>query len=153
MKHSYSKTQLDKALVAERKAMRERHKQSAFMRKTLNIYNGMEKRAGGIRQLDFTVSDLRALCAEAIEEGVCRYCCRPLRLSNLAVDHKQPLSRGGTHLFLNLQPCCQSCNWQKGALTSDEFMQLIATVERMDGAATADIKRRLTIGGKWSFGK
>ncbi len=31
-----------------------------------------------------------------------------------AVDHVKPLSRGGSHLFCNLRPACQSCNSRKG---------------------------------------
>lgn len=37
------------------------------------------------------------------------------------LDHKVPLSRGGTHTVDNLVPCTPEVNMQKGRLTADEF--------------------------------
>jgi 5-methylcytosine-specific restriction endonuclease McrA len=145
-----NKTQVKKLLVAERKSMRIKQKQSAFLRKTNSIYQGMKKRAheAGI-DLNFTIEDLRG----AIEKQLgrkCRYCGSvPVTVANMAVDHKQPLARGGSHLKHNLLLCCKSCNWQKGILCADEFDDLLLAIGRMVPEARMDIKRRLTIGGKW----
>lgn len=37
------------------------------------------------------------------------------------VDHRTPLSRGGTHADENLAGCCNDCNHKKGWLTEEEF--------------------------------
>lgn len=40
---------------------------------------------------------------------------------DLAVDHKVPFSRGGSHHITNLQCLCRSCNSSKGARTPEEW--------------------------------
>lgn len=37
------------------------------------------------------------------------------------VDHKTPLSRGGTDAIDNLVPACMRCNIRKGVMTFEEF--------------------------------
>lgn len=44
----------------------------------------------------------------------CAYCLIPESLSRLTVDHKIPLSAGGTNFIDNIQPLCQPCNSSKG---------------------------------------
>jgi 5-methylcytosine-specific restriction endonuclease McrA len=145
-----NKTQVKKLLVAERKSMREKQKKSAFMRKTNSIYRGMKKRASEAKQtLNYSLDELRG----AIEKQlglVCGYCeCTIVTVANMAVDHVIPIARGGSHSKTNLWLCCRPCNWQKGQLTKEEFLRLIKVVRGMQSDAAADIKRRLTIGGKW----
>lgn len=38
------------------------------------------------------------------------------------LDHVVPLSRGGGHVYGNVQLLCRMCNGAKGALTMDEFI-------------------------------
>jgi 5-methylcytosine-specific restriction endonuclease McrA len=142
-----NKTQVKKLLVAERKSMREKAKNSAFMRKTLSVYNGMKKRAGC--DLDFTLERFRETVWLIVGAGHCAYCGCRLTVSNLAIDHATPIARGGTFHFQNLVAACKSCNWQKGILTAEEFTKLLVAVACFNKEAQADIKRRLTIGGKW----
>jgi 5-methylcytosine-specific restriction endonuclease McrA len=46
--------------------------------------------------------------------GRCTYCCRSLRRHGFHVDHRWPLSKGGTNRRGNLQPLCARCNLRKG---------------------------------------
>jgi 5-methylcytosine-specific restriction endonuclease McrA len=144
-----TKTALKKMLVEERKTMRTKQKNSSFMRRTRNIYSGLCKRDG--HTVDFTVDDMREWALAALEAG-CSYCATRLTVAKLALDHVVPICRGGKSDWTNLCFCCQSCNWQKGSLTADEFLELLALLKtNYPPEAAADVKRRLTIGGKWSF--
>ena len=48
----------------------------------------------------------------------CYYCgCD----GKMTIEHRIPLSRGGTHWPANIVPACQSCNYSKGTKTEKEF--------------------------------
>lgn len=53
--------------------------------------------------------------------GRCAICGKPLKFDDMTIDHKIPLSRGGTNEFNNLQPACLTCNIMKGNLEVSEF--------------------------------
>jgi hypothetical protein len=56
--------------------------------------------------------------------GKCWYCRKqtnPFR--DFHVDHAIPQSRGGSDEIENLRPSCQSCNLEKGAQTSCEYLR------------------------------
>lgn len=52
-------------------------------------------------------------------DGICSYC--GCQLEKYHVDHKIPLSRGGSNSLDNLAISCEKCNLQKGTKTADEF--------------------------------
>lgn len=47
------------------------------------------------------------------DEGVCQLCHKPVRFSNMHMDHRVPLSRGGTHTYRNCQTAHAKCNLRK----------------------------------------
>lgn len=51
----------------------------------------------------------------------CFYCGITLSKENATVDHKTPLSRGGSWHVNNLVSCCKTCNFSKGSLDLIEF--------------------------------
>ena len=51
----------------------------------------------------------------------CHYCGSNDRLT---IDHKTPMSRGGSDDIENLVTCCKTCNSSKGAKTYAEFLAL-----------------------------
>lgn len=60
---------------------------------------------------------------------LCCYCKRKLELtatrpyySVFSIDHKIPLSRGGSNRVENLVVCCNVCNIVKGTMTDSEFL-------------------------------
>ena len=67
-----------------------------------------------------TIEDIRKLYD--IQLGFCVVCKRCL-LKGYHVDHKTPLSKGGSNWPANLQLLCPSCNCQKQAMTMEEFMK------------------------------
>jgi 5-methylcytosine-specific restriction endonuclease McrA len=58
----------------------------------------------------------------ALQQNRCAVC--GIELTNVAfhVDHRTPLSRGGTNEFSNLQILCKSCNLRKSGRDPIEFM-------------------------------
>jgi len=64
----------------------------------------------------------RAVHFHNVQNGICHYCKRPTELKHWSVDHKQPLSRGGSNRMPNLVGCCKTCNGAKACLTYEEFM-------------------------------
>ena len=42
---------------------------------------------------------------------------------DLTIDHKTPLSRGGSNELTNLVPACRSCNRNKGTKTAEEWIK------------------------------
>lgn len=50
----------------------------------------------------------------------CAYCGKCVK-EEYHIDHKRPLSRGGGNEFENLALSCPTCNFKKGAMTSEEF--------------------------------
>jgi 5-methylcytosine-specific restriction endonuclease McrA len=56
--------------------------------------------------------DLRQVYQHA--HGLCGICKQPVSLDTFTVDHIVPTSRGGGHVFGNLQPAHRVCNSRKG---------------------------------------
>ncbi len=52
----------------------------------------------------------------------CFYCGVVLTLKNRTLDHKIPLSRGGTNTINNVVPACRPCNNRKLRMTPEEFL-------------------------------
>jgi len=149
-----TKAELLAVRVEERAKMRVKQKQSAFMRRTLSIYNGQNKRieAANAGALPYTLAEFRSAAQRALDTGCCFYCGTKLTVRNLTPDHKVALAACGSWNLDNLAWCCQSCNWEKGRLSATEFQELLLFLdEHLSPASSADVKRRLSIGGKWSW--
>lgn len=65
----------------------------------------------------------KALIDELVKKqnGRCMYCGRKVARDLFDLDHKNPVSRGGTNRKSNFQLLCRSCNTRKGPLTDQEF--------------------------------
>ena len=53
--------------------------------------------------------------------GKCMYCGRKPGIDLMDIDHKNPMSKGGSDSKRNLQVICRSCNTRKGATTDRQF--------------------------------
>ena len=51
----------------------------------------------------------------------CIYCLNPIEFGKDNLEHKQPLTRGGTNIYNNLAVACQKCNYRKHTKTEEEF--------------------------------
>ena len=52
-----------------------------------------------------------------IAKGICHYCAKKIKSSELTMDHVVPISRGGKSTKGNLVPCCKECNSKKTYMT------------------------------------
>ncbi len=77
--------------------------------------NHLRRRGAGKPPHKFDLA--RMLC---LQDAKCAY-CRKL-LTEYHIDHKTPVSRGGTNDIENLQMTCPKCNMQKGAMNHEEFL-------------------------------
>lgn len=60
--------------------------------------------------------------------GKCGICGKSIEFADMTIDHKIPLSRGGTNDFRNLQPACHTCNLMKNMLTMPELLDRISDI-------------------------
>lgn len=62
--------------------------------------------------------------------GRCALCGKPLEFKKMTVDHKTPLSKGGTNALDNLQPACRVCNFMKQDMLMEELVEQMLEVLR-----------------------
>lgn len=70
-----------------------------------------------------TGADLRDLFEK--QNHKCAYCGMELTPLILAIDHKVPKARGGSHTLENIQLVCHNCNISKFTLTDEEYRNFI----------------------------
>jgi 5-methylcytosine-specific restriction endonuclease McrA len=80
-----------------------------------------------------------------VEDGaiMCRFCRRWFTLSEIAVDHSMPLSRGGSPNLTNIDYPCKPCNSRKGSLTTQEYAELVLFLEGKHPLMMKDVLSRL----------
>ncbi|MCL1856321.1 MAG: HNH endonuclease [Kiritimatiellaeota bacterium] len=59
---------------------------------------------------------------QQLSQGRCHYCKASFPPSQLTMDHRIPLSRGGTSVRGNVVPACKACNTAKRHLTPAEHI-------------------------------
>lgn len=120
-----------------------------FLKRTQSLIKGMRNRFGNI--LPFELDEFRAwLLAEfggdEKKAKRCPYCQRVfIDVFNCQIDHRKPVSRGGSLGAENLIACCGHCNDVKGALGGEAFMGLLAYLKTIDPFDAQEIMRRLEI--------
>lgn len=70
-----------------------------------------------------TFTDYEKKTIYAKYNGCCALCGKPVKFKELTIDHKVPLSKGGSNGMENLQLTCKGCNSTKSDLTEIEFME------------------------------
>jgi len=85
-------------------------------RRAANHMQHQARRAAGQKPHKFDIQ--RLMCEQ---DARCAY-CRELLSGQYHIDHKTPVSRGGTNDLNNLHLTCPRCNMRKGAMTHEEFL-------------------------------
>jgi 5-methylcytosine-specific restriction endonuclease McrA len=55
--------------------------------------------------------------------SACFSCGRDLLPREMTIDHKIPLSRGGSDSIENMEIACEPCNREKGCMTAEEWAE------------------------------
>ena len=74
----------------------------------------------------FTLDEKRIIYAKY--NGKCAICGQPVKFKKMTVDHKVPLSKGGTNAMENLQLACHCCNLMKTNFSMDELIGKVTQV-------------------------
>jgi 5-methylcytosine-specific restriction endonuclease McrA len=85
--------------------------------------NIKRRRAAGGQS--FSSAEWLALLAH--HNGSCAYCGSKTRIE---IDHRIPLTRGGSNLIDNILPACRRCNRRKGTMTEGEFRAFLQRERR-----------------------
>lgn len=51
------------------------------------------------------------------DNGICKLCGHPCDREHASIDHRLPLSKGGDHIWDNVQLAHRKCNSEKGSMT------------------------------------
>jgi hypothetical protein len=121
-----------------------------FMTVTRTRYSGMSERMKKKRlpPLPFTLDEFRADMLSVMggkEDGpiVCRYCKRAFTINEIAVDHANPLSRGGETGLSNIDYPCRADNYRKGSMTIKEYSSLLSFLDTQHPLMRQDVLSRL----------
>ena len=77
----------------------------------------------------------------------CEYTSEPVKLADIQIDHRIPISRGGSFGVENLAITSGKSNQHKSELTGAEFLQLLLLLDTFDSAAKTNVLSRLRSGG------
>jgi hypothetical protein len=99
----------------------------------------------------FTAEDLVSVVPER-----CPWCQKRITPAILNLDHKIPVSRGGTWTLDNLRGVCASCNRKKSVFTDHEYRlvqdKLAELTEELGSDFVAkNISKRLAAGAAWIY--
>lgn len=82
----------------------------------------------------------------------CEYTGEKIKLDDIQIDHKTPISRGGLFGIENLAITSDKTNQYKGSLNQMEFLSLLSLLNTFDEVARIDVLTRLRSGGnRWIF--
>jgi len=62
--------------------------------------------------------------------GLCYYCGRKFKPTELTMDHLVPITRGGKSAQGNLVPACKECNNKKKYLLPTEWEEYLASLKK-----------------------
>lgn len=89
--------------------------------------------------------DVQSVFSDALKSGKCHYCgCEFVLGSDLfqpTLDHKTPLSKGGTNKIDNFVVCCMRCNRLKRTTDYDTFVFILSKMDDYMGYADSEIFR------------
>jgi 5-methylcytosine-specific restriction endonuclease McrA len=77
---------------------------------------------------------------------ICEYTGARVPLKDIELDHKEPVSRGGSFKIHNLAVTSKRTNQQKGGLNAMEFARLIDLLDEFEPDSKKDVLARLRAG-------
>jgi 5-methylcytosine-specific restriction endonuclease McrA len=96
-------------------------------------------------ECNITVEELRQLMFDNYGKK-CKFCHKTLDINTLVLDHKIPISKGGTSNADNLQIICSTSNSMKGSLDEHHFEMLLEWLNSVPEELKKDVSIRLSRG-------
>jgi 5-methylcytosine-specific restriction endonuclease McrA len=93
----------------------------------------------GIKQTTPTIPELEKWLTRG--EYICYYSGAVLTLDTVTVDHKVPVSKGGSNELDNLCIASNHMNTAKGNLTAEEFMDLLLLIRKWNDQGEGLLRR------------
>lgn len=63
-------------------------------------------------------------------QGICHYCEKQFKPSELTMDHIVPIIRGGRSTKGNIVPCCKECNSKKKYMLPIEWEEYMESLNK-----------------------
>jgi hypothetical protein len=79
----------------------------------------------------------------------CEYTNELVKMADIQIDHRVPISRGGSFGIENLVITSGKSNQHKSDLTDIEFLQLLALLNQFDPYSKNNVLSRLRSGGRF----
>ena len=76
----------------------------------------------------------------------CEYTSELVKIVDIQIDHRTPISRGGSFGIENLAITSAKSNQHKGALTKSEFLELLQLLNSFEQVSKTDVLTRLRRG-------
>ena len=76
----------------------------------------------------------------------CEYTNELVKIADIQIDHRTPISRGGSFGVENLAITSGKTNQHKGSLIQSEFKELLSLLDSFDPVAKTDVLTRLRRG-------
>lgn len=109
--HEITKNGVPHDMYEKQKETRLRWKETHRERYTLlGRINKLVRRA---REKNVPTERIDPLIVYKSHNGICGLCHKPVSIKNFHVDHIIPLSKGGHHIYSNVQPAHPLCNLKK----------------------------------------
>ena len=129
--------------------------EAIFTKRSRTIYAGMKERAEKqYEEMPFTLAEFRDWLRKRFAPSgatICDYSGQYVEVEKFSVDHKTPISRGGTFYFENLSICKPSENLRKGNMTAEEYYQFKQAIKSLPFGVQESIFKRLEIGDVQRF--
>ena len=105
--------------IKKDKYWRFRHRHPENRKRYKQLHRALRRNAGFL-----SIQTIQEIYEENIKQYgtlTCIYCQKPIVFGEDTLEHKIPLSRGGTNLRENLDIACRKCNLQKNSKTEIEY--------------------------------
>lgn len=110
----------NREIIANRKKLYESNLQGKTVRRLIRQrYLARKENAAGY----CSPQEWQDICSQ--HNWKCYLCGCSLTVETVTMDHKTPLSRGGTNEPVNLAPCCSICNCRKHSKTEAEYRAIL----------------------------
>jgi hypothetical protein len=130
--------------------------QAILRKRSAQMYSDMKRRAAKASlTLPFHIASFQVWLESRFDkDGVafCEYSGEMILIENFSLDHRNPVSRGGTYELTNLAVVSLKENLRKGNMTKGEYLSFRNFVETcFESEAKAHIWKKMEIGDVQRF--